>query len=130
MNPLLILSAAIAPYFLWFVEYLLPYPYFVEEIAKLILVWLLLGEKVSNKSKIYTAIAMGYMFALTESILYLLNILQGGTLATFVQRLIFTTILHSITFLVILLPGLKKKRYAFLGFFLAIIIHFVYNQVV
>lgn len=120
------LFALIAPFVIWPIELLLPYPYIVEELAKAILVFSLLGLK-KRSEKIKLAILIGVLFAFSESVLYLFNIQLVGSMRTFLVRLLVTIPLHATTTLVILLPALKNKKLIIVGFFLAAIIHYLFN---
>lgn len=126
MSLLAPLFSLILPFILWPIEQVLPYPYIIEEIAKGSLVYLILGNP-RKASRIKMAIAVGALYAFSESVLYLFNIFAVGSLSTLFQRLAITVPLHIITTLVILFPALKDKRLIVVGVILAGIIHYLFN---
>jgi hypothetical protein len=120
------LFSLILPFILWPIEQALPYPYIIEEIAKGSLTyWVLKNPR--RASRIKAAIAIGALYAFSESVLYIFNIFAVGNLSTLFQRLAITIPLHIITTLVILLPALKDKRLIVVGVILAGIIHYLFN---
>ena len=127
MGVLAPLFALIAPFIVWPIEFLLPYPYVVEEIVKGFLVYLLLDVKETS-TKIKTAIAVGVLFSFSETVLYLFNFFAVGYLPFFFKRLLYTVPLHVITVLVILFPALKDKRLIVVGVILSGVLHFLYNK--
>ncbi len=122
--------AVAAPFLLWPVEILFPYPHLFEEILKLILVLLILKSSGKVSKKIILGAKLGIVFAFSESILYLLNIFQIGQPGLFLLRLALTIPLHIGTMMLMILPGLKKKEFIFIGFLLAVILHYGYNLLV
>ena len=100
MGVLAPLFALIAPFIVWPIEFILPYPHVVEEIVKGFLVYLILDVKETSV-KIKTAIAVGILFSLSETVLYVFNFYTVGYLPFFFKRLLYTIPLHTITMLVI-----------------------------
>ncbi len=129
MIELIPLFAAVTPFILWPIEIIIPAPYIIEEIAKLILIFPLLAEK-SVARKIRFTILIGMIFAFSEAVLYLFNISLVGNIGTFFERLMFTIPLHTLTALTILIPSLYGKRLVFAGLIAAIIIHYFYNVLI
>lgn len=107
------LFAVIAPFIVWPIEYFFPYPFIVEELAKAVLVRI-------NKPTYTEAILAGFLFAFSESVFYLINILETGNFETYMLRLALTAPLHILTILII------KKNFQ-LGLPLAMTIHYFYN---
>lgn len=123
------LAASITPFFLWPIELILPFPFIIEEIAKLILIFpVLLLQSLSKK--IILAVLIGLMFSLSETVLYLSNLLLIGDITTLFQRILVTTPLHIITTLVILISGLKHKTNLILGITIASGIHYIFNIII
>ena len=108
------LLALAAPFVLWPIELLLPYPYVIEELVKGILVWL--------NPKFGSAVAIGLAFAFSETVLYIFNLNP--------YRLLATTALHVTTTLVIYSAVHKHKKLLIAGVILASLIHFLYNLTV
>lgn len=130
MEAVILALAATAPFLLWPVETLFPYPHLFEEVLKLILGLAIIKVPESIPKKILLGVSSGVIFALSETILYFLIIFQIGQPSLFLKRLFLTIPLHVLTLLLILLPGLKKKEFAFAGFLLAVILHYTYNLLV
>lgn len=121
------LYAIILPFIVWIIEIFLPYPFFIEELAKGFLVFLIVKNKVELSKKVYLVLSVGILFTLSESILYLFNIYYAQELSIFFQRILLTGVLHVTTSLIILFSVLKKKYLIVLGLAAAIIIHYLYN---
>ena len=119
------LAAAIAPLAIWPIEYFLPYPYLIEELAKAALVYFIISSKTKNPIKI--GILTGLLFGFSETVLYYLNILPTGQLTILFVRIITTIPLHIVTTLVILIPSLKRLKLMPWGILLAVILHFLFN---
>ena len=111
-NLLLPLFAAIAPFAVWPIELILPYPHVVEEIVKAILVWW-------GKPNAKTSLFLGAVFAFSEAIFYLFN----SPFA--LSRLIYTLPLHASTFLIL---SISRRRFFPLGIAIAILLHWLYNR--
>jgi len=117
-----------APLFLLPIEKLLPYPYVIEELLKLGVVFLIFkAERERNLLK--WVVFTGLIFTISESIFYLTNIFALGKFSLFPQRVILTGILHIGT--LILLYFSIRKGYFWLvgGVTIAILIHYFYNSV-
>ncbi len=123
LTPLL---ALIAPFVVWPIELLLPYPHIIEELAKAVLVFTLLNLP-DRLTKIKLAILIGVLFAFSESVLYLFNIQLVGNIQTYFIRFLVTIPLHTITTLIILLPALKNKKLIIIGVVFASLIHYLFN---
>ncbi len=120
------LIAAITPFIIWPIEFFLPYPYIIEEVAKVFLVLFVIN--LPNKStQIKLVLASAAMFTLSETVLYILNISLVGDLSTLLTRFILTLILHSLTILIILISSFKHKWLMPAGVVLAMVIHYFYN---
>lgn len=126
---IVLLFAAIAPFPTWLIEVFLPYPFVIEEIVKAALVFFILNT-AGRVAQVRLAILASLIFTFTESVMYITNILLVGTPWTFIERLIFTAALHTITILIILLSGMKKKEFIPLGVIAAIAIHYFFNVLV
>lgn len=127
MEIVAIALAAAAPFILWPIEMLAPYPYILEEVFKLALVLVILNRPGATFKKISIGAASGVLFALSESFLYFLNIFQAGQPSLLVQRLILTIPLHVATIMLMILPALKKKKLVLVGFLLAVALHYFFN---
>jgi len=123
------LLAAIAPFFLFFLEQLLPYPYIIEEVFKLLLVLVILKSKSSNHSQPLTlALIASFLFTLTETVFYFFNFFPAQKLSPLLTRFGTTLTLHTLTTLIILFAAKKHRLLIPLSLGATIIIHYYYNQ--
>lgn len=113
-SSLIPLFAIIAPFLVWPIELILPYPHVVEEVAKGILVY-----RGNFRPKL--ALLLGAVFAFSEAVFYSLN----SPIAF--SRLIYTLPLHAGTSLVMALSG---RKFFPLGLAAAILLHWLYNKFV
>lgn len=121
------LFALIAPFLIWPLELVFPYPHIAEEIVKGIFAYFILNSSGENKTKIKLAITVGFIFAFSESVMYMSNIFLVGTLWTLIERLLLTIPLHTITTLIILFSGMRKKALLPLGIIAAMLLHYYFN---
>lgn len=123
------LLAAMAPFMLWPIEFFLPYPYIIEELAKALLIFPVL--KISRKSdQIILVVTVGVIFALSESVLYLANIFLVGDISTFLIRFGLTIPFHALTALVIWFPAVFNRKFIVLGLIAAGVTHYIFNLLV
>lgn len=123
-----LLISLVSPLFILPIENLLPYPHFIEEAVKLVVVVVMIKiEKQIRKGVASWALMAGFLFTISESILYLTNIFALGNYILFPKRLVLTGGLHTGT--VMLMYFLGRKNYIGLaaGFIGAIIIHYFFN---
>ncbi len=104
----------------------MPYPHVIEEMAKALLIFFLL-KSTDNRQKIYGAILVGFLFAFSENVLYMLNIFSAGNPQVLILRFVLTMPMHIATSGVILTSALIDKRLIFLGIILAGLIHYFFN---
>lgn len=117
--------SAIAPILLIPVEKILPYPYFVEEIVIFLLVRKLAKEKYNFW---HAAIVGGLLFTLTESFLYLPNIINsGGGISVMFHRILFTGILHCGTSVGMFFGNRKSIFWGMFSLVIAMAIHYLFN---
>jgi len=115
-----ILYSVVGPFLVWPVEYFLPYPYIIEELFKCVVVWF--GEK-SALIYIYAGVA----FALTETVLYIINANATGSFNYLAIRFVTTSVLHSVTFLIIYAFHKRSNKLIPVGFLISVFIHYLYN---
>lgn len=128
---IIVITAVLLPFVLIILEKtILPYPAFVEEIAKGLVVFFVILSLLTVKQKFLAGLLFGFLFSLSENIFYLVNTIENGNLNFFWQRMIFVTPMHIITTLIILLPALKKKWLIIFGLTGAIILHMLFNNIV
>jgi hypothetical protein len=136
--------ALAAPLVLLAVEMALPYPHLVEELAKAgLVVMILLGEieinsaaKSKQKSQYKTitgwhwVLAAGVIFTFSETVLYLVNFFQLGSIANLLPRLVLTGGLHTATMIIMYLLAKKNYWLGGLGFIAAVGLHYWFNLAV
>lgn len=121
------LLASLSPFLLWPIERLLPYPYIAEELMKGFLVYLVLKSVTSRRNQVLYALAIGFLFAFSENILYSPGFIALEAPWTFIQRIALTTILHTITSLIMLCSAFKRPSWLIWGILMSMIIHYLYN---
>ncbi|HCR36242.1 hypothetical protein A2130_04885 [Candidatus Woesebacteria bacterium GWC2_33_12] len=113
------LFSLVGPFFILLVEKALPYPYIVEEIYKFFL------AKSTNSIKM--SIALGLLFSVSEAMFYLMNSTYTLNPILYPLRLLSVTPMHISTILV--MQYFNKKGIWWLGLILAILIHYLFNQI-
>ena len=126
MSLLAPLFSLFLPFLVWPVEFIFPYPFIVEEVAKGALIYFVATSQ-EKIDKLKMVAVIGVFFAFSETVLYLFNIYLVGNISTLLQRLAITTSLHVVTSLVIYLPAIKDKKLIVLGVILAGILHYFFN---
>ncbi|OGF18824.1 hypothetical protein A3I35_03685 [Candidatus Falkowbacteria bacterium RIFCSPLOWO2_02_FULL_45_15] len=106
------------------------YSEIVEEIAKALIVLLLILRLPSLKLRLAGAIAFGFLFGLSENFLYLNQIFQFGDFSVLWQRFLWTVPMHFTTVLVMTLAGMGKKWFLILGLIGAVILHMLFNSLI
>ncbi len=121
-----LLLALISPLLLMPVEKLLPYPYLIEELVKLLIVLLII--KAVKPSVLWVMLA-GFLFAISESVLYLRNIFILGDLAIFPKRLLMAGGLHISTMVLMYLLARSRLEWfgLLIGFGSAVLFHYFFN---
>ncbi len=128
---LALLIAISSPLFLLPLEKILPFPYIIEESVKLVIVGIIIkAENETKNNFLIWVILAGILFAISESIFYLVNIFIVGDLMLFPKRLLFTGILHVGTILLFYVFVKKGRLWAVAGFIGAIFIHYLYNSLI
>lgn len=107
------ISALVFPFFILLIENFLPYPYVVEELFKFFL------ARKSGSTKV--AIILGILFSVSEAVLYVLN--PSAPL----YRVLIVTPMHITTILVMHYFNQKRNLWP-LGLLLAILIHYLFNN--
>lgn len=120
----LYLAAGISPYFLWFIEKIIPYPFFIEELFKL----LISTTTSKGEFSLIRAFFASLFFTISESVLYFLQFNLLGNWIFFMKRTFFTLLLHFFTWSLIMFGLTKKEIVTALFFLFAIIIHYFYNS--
>jgi len=103
------------------------YSIIIEELLKAIIVFFLISK---IKYKIKYLIIFAFLFGLSETIFYINNIVAIGDYNLFIYRFLFTIPMHIFTMLTIYSFYKIKKVYIILGFIFAIIIHYLFNDII
>jgi len=123
------LLSLVAPLFLLPIEKVFSYPHIAEELVKLLLAILLIRIGREEKKKMgRESLAVGFVFALSESVFYLNNILTLGNPLVFFQRLFLTGILHGGTMIFLYFLGKRGCLGLAAGFILSVVIHYWFNS--
>jgi RsiW-degrading membrane proteinase PrsW (M82 family) len=132
MNFLIALCLTLAaPLLLLPIEQLFPYSYILEEVFKMgIIFFLFLPERKGQRSftTFFKIIVLGLVFTVSESVLYIFNFFQLGDFSLLGSRLLWTGILHCLTFGLIYVGGRSSKLGLLIGFLLACLIHAFFNE--
>ena len=124
-----LLTATVAPFFVWPVEFFLPYPYVIEEIVKAVFIYSLIN--ISDKpSKLKLAAIIGILFSFSESVLYSPNFFLTGSFFQLLIRFFMTSLLHSLTMVLLMLSTFINPKLLIIGLFLTIMTHYFYNLIV
>jgi hypothetical protein len=120
--------ALISPLLLIPIETLLPYPWLIEEIVKLVVVlWIIShgAKRVGGRRYVFL---FSLLFSLSETFFYLSSMIASGNLTALPLRLALTTSLH-ITTMMVLYFFCRKKRVVYLifGLILACMLHYFFN---
>lgn len=124
---LIIISGLILPLVLIPIVQLTGYSEVIEEIAKVLIIFFLVLKLSTLKQKIWAGVLFGFLFGLSESLLYLNNIFQLGDFSVFWQRILLTVPMHVITVLIMILFAFKNKKWIVLGLACSIILHLGFN---
>ena len=123
-----LLLALASPFLLLPIEKFLPYPHFIEETVKLIVVVMIIKAERQAKENLWVWVfTAGFLFAVSESILYLMNIFALGNFMLLPQRLLLTGILHTSTMMLMYFLGRKNYAGLAVGFVGAVLIHYFFN---
>lgn len=126
---LLILWGIFLPLFLVLPIKFIGYSEIIEEIAKAIIIFWLVMPVFRFVHGVLLSGLFGLLFAFSETGLYLNNILNSGRLENLWQRLIWTSLLHILTVIIIFIFGKLNRWLIIVGVILAIILHYFGNFV-
>lgn len=127
-NLLFVIAGLALPIVLLPIEFFLPFPHFVEEISKMLVLLLVGGKKLKSTLTIRSVLLFAIAFTISESMLYMMNFFILGQLYLLPKRLILTGLLHTIT-LLILFTGIKKDIvWKMFVLIIAIYLHYAYNE--
>jgi len=88
------------------------------------------AEKERKRNFKSLAVLGGFIFAFSESVFYLVNILTLGDLSLFPKRLMLTGVLHMGTIFLLYLLVKRGKTGTVVGLMLSALIHYLYNLAV
>jgi hypothetical protein len=126
-NLLLIIALSLVmPLLLLPLETLFPFPYIFEEIAKAVLVLLIINQSRTSR-QIILLVLSGFFFSLSEGVLFLGHAFSRGNPTLFFPTFFSILVVHSLTLSVIYFPTHIKREFIFLGLIAAILIHYHFN---
>jgi len=118
-----ILFGASLPWILIPVEVVLPWPYILEETAKILLVLQLYRSGLLSP---LSAGGIGLAFGLSEMFLYGMNASEYGNFGVLIQRLMVTVPMHTAT--PVIFSYFLKKGWWPLGLLAAVVVHWGFNR--
>ena len=127
---LIVMAGFILPLILIYIIHFTGYSEVIEELAKAFVVLFLILKLPKLKWQILATIIFGFLFGLSESVFYLSNIFQIGNLSIFWWRFLTAVPMHIVTSLVILFFARFSKKFIFIGFVLAVILHILFNLLI
>lgn len=129
MNLLLPIIGLFVPFLLWPVELVVGYPYIVEELAKAILVTVLVTHLVRSNQR-STIVLLAISWSLSETVLYIFNLSQFSSPLWLGLRLLTTSLMHTLTFLIMLTLAQTNRWLLVGGLIMGILIHYYYNSLI
>jgi len=123
---LAVLLSAFSIFPLWLIEQILPYPFLIEEVFKLLLVSYVV-LRVRGDRVLRLILLCGLIFGLSETILYLFNVFRNSNEWMIVARLALTVPMHTLTFYVLYLGVSRGRVMTMICFGLALGIHWLFN---
>lgn len=127
MEILIPLFALFAPFFVWPIEMVFPFPFIIEELAKAVVLFFGLNRTGDSKSYLGLIILAGFLFSLSETVIYIFNYNLIAQISYLLIRFAMTSSLHIVTFLLMYLTFTKKPSYLTLGLITSMLIHYLYN---
>ena len=124
------LAGLVLPLLLIPVVKTLGYSEIIEEIAKAVVVLIIVLKIPRLKSKIMTSVVFGFLFGFSENVFYLNQLMQNGLSQIFIERFLITVPMHVVTVLVVLGFTLQKRYLWLVGLLLAITFHLLFNFLV
>jgi hypothetical protein len=131
-NFIFLISGLALPILLWPIEFILPYPHIIEELAKYLSLLLLKKNQSKkdwskNKTNFKLALLFGLFFTLSESVLYMMNFFILWQIDLLPIRLLLTGLLHITTVLILFASLNKKVIWQITALLIVICIHYIYN---
>lgn len=120
----IIILFAIIPIILIPIESIIPYACIVEEIVKFGLVF---GLAKTKKNHLVAPLLAGFLFNLTETFLYIPNIIKIGDPTLLIKRLLITGFMHMFTTTLMYLGVRKNIYFGILSLIIATSIHCLFN---
>jgi len=101
----------------------------VEEIAKVLVVIFLIFKLPTFSIQVLAGVGFGFLFGLSENLLYLNQIFQLGDFSIVFHRFFWVVPMHIITMLIMIFTGSAKRWFLIFGFAGALILHLLFNGV-
>lgn len=129
MESLLVLIYGLfLPMVAYLIEFVTPYPAYVEEIVKFALVAIIRQRTKINNNKFERVLILGTAFALSEAIFYVVNFYLIGRLDLMAARFVETLALHCLTYLILIVGVTQRNKvWWIVALGGAILCHFGFN---
>lgn len=125
----LVIIALLATFFLIPIEkYLLPWPWFLEEILKLVVIWYFILPLRCWYCRLLFGLTFVLVFSVSENILYFPFFVQLQDLGRYWERFVYPLGMHLLTFYILLFSAWQRRCFIFIGLLFACLIHYYYND--
>lgn len=123
-----VILALVLPFFLIPIEkYILPWPWFIEELVKMAILWYLILPVRCWYCRLWLALAFILIFSVAENILYFPLFVSNQELGIYWERFTYPLAMHLVTFYLMLFVSWKHKKFIFFAGLLAMLLHYLYN---
>jgi hypothetical protein len=106
---------------------ILPLPWFLEELAKALVIFYLILPIPGRSSRLLGALVFVLVFTLSENIFYFLNFVQQSSIDQYLWRFIWPTLMHMLTVFLILFFSWRDRRLVFVAMIITMMVHYLYN---
>lgn len=124
---LLILGAILPLVLLFFEKSIWSWPVIVEELGKGLVVYFFILPLFGDNRRLLLGFYFGMIFGISENIFYFLNFFNTGQLDLFLARFLWPLPMHFTSVLLMVMAGLKNRRYFIFGLVAAMLLHYIYN---
>lgn len=124
---LAIIASLLSGFFLFLLEQFLFWPYIFEELIKVLIIFFFILKINKNFYRLIATFFVWLVFIFVENIFYLPQFIAQNDLLLFYERFLGPSILHFITFVLLLIFSWKYKHLIWLALGLNIFLHYFFN---